>query len=141
MARPKKNNKRHDRSGVYSKKGWLYYTIPETRVFNGKAKTTERWISTKLKDTPANRKIVEETRKLKFCQDRSALPDINIIFCDYAIIYLNEKKREVEDTTYATYSANVKRINKFLSDVKVREIDKKKVAKFLDELFVVNHFY
>lgn len=139
MARPKKNNKRHDRSGVYSKKGWLYYTIPETRVVNGKAKTTERWISTKLKDTPANRKIVEETRKLKFCQDRSALPDINIIFCDYAIIYLNEKKREVEDTTYATYSANVKRINKFLSDVKVREIDKKKVAKFLDDLFVVNH--
>ena len=80
MARPKKKNKRQERSGVYSKKGWLYYTIPETRVINGKAKTTERWISTKLKDTPANRKIAEGMRKQKFCQDRSSLPDVNIIF-------------------------------------------------------------
>lgn len=139
MARPKKKNKRQERSGVYSKKGWLYYTIPETRVINGKAKTTERWISTKLKDTPANRKIAEGMRKQKFCQDRSSLPDVNIIFSEYASIYLGEKKREVEDTTYATYSANVKRINKFLSDVKVRDIDKKKVAKFLDDLFEIDH--
>ena len=139
MARPKKKIKRHNRSGVYSKKGWLYYTLPETHVVNGKVKTQERWIATKLKDSPENRQKVEELRKLKFTHSRTSLIDVNIIFSDYAILYLQEKEREVENTTYRTYRDNVNRINSFLSDIRVRDIDKKTVARFLDDLFEVKH--
>ena len=87
MARPKKKIKRHNRSGVYSKKGWLYYTLPETHVVNGKVKTQERWIATKLKDSPENRQKVEELRKLKFTHSRTSLIDVNIIFSDLKMFF------------------------------------------------------
>ena len=139
MSRSPKKVKRHERSGVYAKRGWLYYTIPETRIINGKAKTTEKWYSTKLKDTPENRHLLEEKRK-KECNIPSSIVDKNILLSDYCSLYLKEKQREIEDTTYATYRGNVNRIMSFLSDVRVRDIDKKMVTRFLDALFTEKHY-
>ena len=140
MSRKKKETKYKKRDGVYVRKGWLYYALPEKRVINGKLKTVEVETAAHLKDTPENRKYVKELRNKLYSKNNTiATIDRNITLGDYAKAYLEEKKRSIENTTQATYSYNIDRICAFIANVKVRDITKKIVEKFLDDLFIVRH--
>ena len=138
MARPKKDGRRA--KGIQGKKGYLYIVITQQTVKDGKKQVEHRWIATGLIDTADHvKKALEMRAVLLDKKNRFSLIDRNIKASDYLSLYLESKKREVADTTYAAYYYKVRRIIEEFESVKIRDIDTRMVEAFLDNLFEKDH--
>lgn len=137
MARPKKQGKRA--KGIQSKKGFLYI-VTSQQIKDGEKELSKKiWTSTGLTDTPDNIAKASELRT-QLLGKKSCTPiliDKNITLAEFADIFLDEKKRLIEESTYSTYENRSKNIVKHIGNVKLREINKKTVEEYLDNLFSV----
>lgn len=103
----------------YNRNGKLYYRL------NGKR------VSSKLLDTPLNRKLLLSYHKNeeflnKFDLNKS-FPTL-VSLCDYV---LNEKEKYLKATSYSSYSSLLQsRIIPFFKDKKVNEVLRKDILKF-----------
>ena len=65
--------------------------------------------------------------------------DPNILVPDYVKLFLQKKKREVSDTTYAAYEHKVRRISESFQSTKLKDLKEPMIESFLDALFDVHH--
>ncbi|MEE3472385.1 MAG: tyrosine-type recombinase/integrase [Butyrivibrio hungatei] len=137
MARPKKDGRRA--TGIQGKKGYLYIVFSEPVIKNGVRKIEKRWIATGLTDTPDNVKKASATRTKMLNKDPDTIFDRNVSLSDFMDHMLARKKREVSDTTYSGYYYRAKRIKEFFGDIRVRDLNKRMVESFLDDLFETHH--
>ena len=137
MARPKKDGKRA--TGIQGKSGRLYVVITQKTVKDGIKKPKKKWISTGLADTPENVKRAIEIRKKLLNNRESLTADRNVTVAEYTDLFLNRKKREISDTTYASYYYKAKRIKEYFKAIKVRDVNEVDIENFLDSLFAVHH--
>lgn len=137
MARHKKDGKRA--LGIQSKKGFLYIVTSNKVKKDGAYVIEKRWISTGLPDTPDNIKKASEIRSIHLNNRAESVIDRNITLGDYTDIILNRKKREIHDTTYATYSYAANKIKTYFGDTKLKNLNEVLVADFLDDLFISDH--
>ena len=137
MARPKKDGRRA--TGIQGKKGYLYIVFSEPVIKNGVRKIEKRWIATGLADTPDNVKKASATRTKMLSKDPDTVFDGNVSLSDFMDHMLARKKREVSDTTYSGYYYRAKRIKEFFGDIRVRDLNKRMVESFLDDLFETHH--
>ena len=133
MARKKRDGKRA--TGIQSKKGYLYIVISEADIKNGIKCVKKIWISTGLVDNTENIKLASEQRSKLLSNKSISYLSSNVSLSDYIDFYLEKKRREVSDTTYAAYFYRAKHIKDFFKDIKVKEINDSLVEKFLDNLF------
>lgn len=140
MARPKKRKPDGKRaSGVQSRNGKLYILISTKSIENGEVKYGRKWIATNLNDTPENVKTAQAERAKLLLKNTKGVAAPNITISDLVDKILEEKKREVADTTYYQYSYSGKRIKDHFGFIKVKDIHEKEVADFLDELFTKHY--
>lgn len=137
MARPRKDGRRA--TGIQGKKGYLYIILSQSVIKNGVRKTEKKWIPTHLADTPENVKKASAARTKMLINDSDELPDRNASLSDFTDRILSKKKREVSDTTYSGYFYRAKRIKEFFGDTRVRDVNKRMVESFLDDLFETYH--
>lgn len=137
MARPRKDGRRA--TGIQGKKGYLYIILSQSVIKNGVRKTEKKWIPTHLADTPENVKKASAARTKMLNNDSDELPDRNASLSDFTDRILSKKKREVSDTTYSGYFYRAKRIKEFFGDTRVRDVNKRMVESFLDDLFETYH--
>ncbi len=137
MARKKKEGQRA--TGVYAKKGNLYYVIPVKVIRDGKKMYSKEWVATGLKDTPENVPKVAAERERILHSNRPSNIDRNILIPDFVDLYMDKKKREVSDTTYAAYLCRAKNVKDYFYDTKLRNINESTVGAFLDSLFIQNN--
>ena len=137
MARPKKNGRRA--TGIQGKKGFLYIVTSHPIIKDGVKKVEKKWIATGLKDTSENIKKASELRNSILNNKVDSSVDKNVSIKDYADFVLNKKKREVSDTTYASYYYRAKRIKEYFADTKVKDLNERLVECFLDDLFESHH--
>ncbi|MCR4791627.1 MAG: site-specific integrase [Lachnospiraceae bacterium] len=137
MARPRKEGKRA--TGIQGKHGKLYAVISSSVIENGKPVSKPEWVNTNLADVPENiEKATAYREKLLYIRGLSPV-DRNILLTDYLDRFLEEKRRNIADTTFSSYFYRVQNMKTFFGDTKVREINKKKVAAFYDALFEEQH--
>ena len=136
MARRKKDGRRA--KGIQGKKGYLYIVISELKNINDEKKSEKKWISTGLIDAPENIEKASEMRKKILRQSDGSVIDRNISLSAYIDYVLSQKKRDVSDTTYSSYFYSAKRISEGIGNVLVREVNKKLIEIFLDNLFTVS---
>lgn len=136
MSRPRKGSRRD--KGIHAKSGYLYIVKSETTIIDGCPMTKKKWISTGLKDTRENVKLAADYRN-KLARRRIILEDPNITLSEYIDKVLVRMKRELADTTFATYSYRGKRIKRFFNGRLVKDLQKKEVESFLDYLFQTCH--
>ena len=117
---------------------FLYLSFP-TLISEMSIVIEKRWISTGLPDTPDNIKKASEIRSMHLNNRNETVIDRNITLSDYTDIILSRKKREIEDTTYATYSNHANKIKTYFGDTKLKNINEVLVADFLDDLFISDH--
>ena len=137
MARPKKDGKRA--TGIQGKKGYLYIVISQPIIKDGIKKYEKKWLSTGLADTPENVKKASTLRTKMLDNNIISTIDRNITLSDYIDCVLERKKCEVSDTTYSGYFYRGKRISESFCEIKLRDINKNMVEKFLDSLFEVHN--
>lgn len=137
MARPKKDGKRA--RGIQGKSGHLYIVTTQSVIQDGKKKTEKKWISTGLTDIPENIKKASEMRAKLLNKITVSTIDRSITFSDYTDYVINKKKREVTDSTYASYLYRLKRTNEYFGNIKVKDINETMVEEFLDDLFEKYH--
>lgn len=137
MARPKKDGKRA--RGIQGKSGHLYIVTTQSVIQDGKKKTEKKWISTGLTDIPENIKKASEMRAKLLNKITVSTIDRSITFSDYTDYVINKKKREVTDSTYASYLYRLKRTNEYFGNIKVKDISETMVEEFLDGLFEKYH--
>ncbi len=137
MARPRKDGRRA--TGIQGKKGYLYIILSQSVIKNGVRKTAKKWIPTHLADTPENVKKASAARTKMLSNDSDELPDRNASLSDFTDRILSKKRREVSDTTYSGYFYRAKRIKEFFGDTRVRDVNKRMVESFLDDLFETYH--
>ncbi|MCR5012619.1 MAG: site-specific integrase [Lachnospiraceae bacterium] len=133
MARHKKSGKRA--TGIQAKSGFLYIVVSKTSVKDGKKVTEKKWHATGLADTPDNVKKASESRARLVGGRKNLTIDKNILLTDYIDHVMERKKREVSDTTYASYIYRTNRIKAYYGDLKVKELRESLVEEFLDDLF------
>ncbi len=137
MARNKKDGRRA--TGVQARKGNLYYVIPVKVIRDGKKTYSKEWIATGLKDTPENVPKVAAERERILRSNRSSNIDRNILIPDFVNLFMDKKRREVSDTTYAAYLCRAKNVKDYFYDTKLRTIKESTVGAFLDSLFTQNN--
>lgn len=137
MARPRKDGKRA--TGIQGKRGYLYIVFSQNVFKDGVRKNEKKWISTGLSDTPENVKKASAARQKMLNKVSGAVIDRNISLADFTDYILEKKKREISDTTYSGYYYRAIRIKDYFGSVKVREVNERLVAAFLDSLFEINH--
>lgn len=140
MGRKKKQQKP---KGITCIKGMLYIRMQKDvtdddgrPVFqpNGKPKRYTKWISTGMADTPDNIAIAIEMRKEYVGDYQDASANYNMTMDKYIHMYLERKKRQLADTAYATYSHNCAHIIKYFGPMKIKNIDRKNIEGFYDEI-------
>lgn len=140
MARPKKKRPDGKRAtGIQAKSGKLYIYYQDNIIVNGKKVYKQQWINTQLADTPENVKKAQEERAKLLLKKSEDVTDPNITISDLVDKILDEKKREVADTTYYQYLYSGKRVKDHFGSIKVKDIHEKEAADFLDSLFT-KHF-
>ncbi|MCR4928810.1 MAG: site-specific integrase [Lachnospiraceae bacterium] len=137
MSRPKKDGKRA--IGVQGKKGYLYIVISQPVIKDGKKYSEKKWIKTGLTDTPENVKKATQARGRLLNRQTISTIDRNITVNDFIDYFLNKKKREVADTTYASYLWKSKSIKMHMGCLKVQELNVIIIESFLDTLFEEDH--
>ena len=133
MSRPKKDGRRAD--GIQRKGNKLYIVLSRSVIIDGQKKYERQWINTGLEDTPENlKRAIEERRRL--LEHKSILQvDRNITFSEFVDAYLEQRQREVMDTTYAGEFHKAKRIKEYFGETRVRSLTAESVEAFLDSLF------
>lgn len=137
MARPKKDGRRA--TGIQGKNGYLYIVTSKLVMTDGVKKSKKTWIGTGLKDKPEN---VEKAKTMRYrILGLRVTTDVdrNVTISDYIDYVLDKKKREVSDTTYASYYYKSNRIKDHFGEIKVKDISEIMVEDFLDDLFEVHH--
>lgn len=137
MARHKKNGKRA--VGIQSKNGYLYIVRSELVLEDGIKKSQKKWISTNLTDTLENIKKASQMRaKLLNTGSVSSLSPSTT--ADKMMdLFLERRKREVSDTTYAAISYKTAHIRDYFRDIRFKNISERLVEDFLDRLFLEKH--
>lgn len=140
MARHKKDGRRA--TGIQAKRGYLYIVISRQTIKDGNKHSEKKWIATGLKDTPENVRIAVEERQrfLNSIRKRSNEIDLNISLKQYIDAYLDKKKREIEESTYAAYCQRANRIKKYSGNIKIRDIDEVTIQYILDHMFLEGHY-
>lgn len=133
MARRKKDGRRS--VGIQGKSGYLYIVRSRTVMKDGEKTSEKKWIATGLADIPENIKRAEEMRENLLNRHENADLDRNITLAEYTNRYLAKKKREVADSTYASYYYRGEQIKAYFGPVKVRELSEHIIEGFLDSLF------
>lgn len=134
MARQRETNVNRGK-GIQSKKGYLYILVSKTVFKNGERVKKRQWISTGLKDTKENVKLAIEERKRLLDGDAKGIVDTNITVSEYIDLFLEKKKREVSETTYAVYFYKTRKIKDFFGKMKLKNISAADVKCFLDAVF------
>ncbi len=137
MARKRKEGQRA--TGVYAKRGNLYYTTSVKVICDGQKKYAKKWFATGLADTPENVQKVAAERERILHSNRSLNIDRNILIPDFVDLFMDKKRREVSDTTYAAYLCRAKNVKDYFYDTKLRTIKESTVGAFLDSLFTQNN--
>ncbi len=134
MARIRKDGKRA--TGIQGKHGKLYVLVPTRYTENEKTVVKKRWHPTNLPDRPENIKRASEIRLELQAQKRELLLNPNITVSEFIENWLQKKKREIADTTYATYCYRAKHITDYFGDTKLKEVKVSMLELFLDSLFI-----
>ncbi len=133
MARKKREGQRA--TGVYAKRGNLYYTTSVKVICDGQKKYAKKWFATGLADTPENVQKVAAERERILHSNRPSNIDRNILIPDFVDLFMDKKKREVADTTYAAYYCRANTVKNYFFDTKLRNINEVTIGAFLDPLF------
>ncbi len=137
MARRKKDGKRA--TGIQGKSGFLYIVTSRMVLKDGIWKSEKKWISTGLTDTTDNIAIATEMRLKLLKKDTLNVIDQNISVSEYVNLFLQKKKREVADTTYAAYLYKTRHITEYFQSTKLKDLKESMIESFLDALFEVHH--
>ena len=138
MSRPKKAGRRC--KGIQAKRGLLYVVLSKSVVEDGKKRFFPQWIPTGLEDTKPNiKKAIEFRNSILKIDNSSVYIDPNVTFEELLSYYLQKKKRELADTTYASYEYKSRHILNYFREIKVKYITEAHVKDFLDSLFIKNN--
>ncbi|MCR5203619.1 MAG: site-specific integrase [Lachnospiraceae bacterium] len=134
MARKRENGTRA--TGIVARNGILYIVLPTKKIENGKTVYGRQWINTGLENTENNVKLAIAMRKAKL--ETATAPTI-INYCtfeEYVTKWLDDKRREIADTTYSAYKYGCSHIIHFLGAYKLREISRTHIQEFYDYLLM-----
>lgn len=129
------------------KKDGKYYAVMQYKDQNGKQQY--KWRATKQKVEKGNKRnaqrIAEQIRQ-QFETELNTPTSIvadksNILFGDYMSEWLDKQESQVELTTFAGYSYNVKEISKYFNEIglKLNELKTKHIQQFYDYLQETKH--
>lgn len=133
MARHKKDGRRA--TGIQGRSGQLYVVTSHPVIKDGSKKRDKIWTATGLADIAENIKKASEIRKQLLENKVVIIVDRNISVNEYTDSILYKMKREVKDTTYSGYFYKCKKIKDYFGNLRIREINKAMIEKFLDSLF------
>lgn len=103
----------------YNREGVLYYRL------NGKR------VSSRLLDTPSNRKLLLSYHKNDDFLNKFSLDKKSPVFLDICYDVLEDKEKYLKGTSYASYSSLLdSRIKPFFNTKKVNEINRKDILRF-----------
>lgn len=123
---------------VTNKKDMLYIVINYYEITDGKKVRRTKWISTKLKDTKSNRVEAEKIKEEQLHRfgTVSCKLDSNALMPELTHCFLEQKKRELANTTYSTYENQCKYIEQYFMAVKVKDIATRDINGFYDYLLI-----
>lgn len=124
-----------------------YYAVMQYKDKSGKQQY--KWRATKQKVEKGNKRnaqrIAEQIRQqfeTELNTPTSIIADkSNILFGDYMLEWLEKQESQVELTTFAGYSYNVKEISKYFNEIglKLNELKTKHIQQFYDYLQETKH--